>query len=245
MRVDPPEWFTAGWPDTAVDGELWTARGDFARLSGIVRAHDAGDAAWREVSYRVFDLPDHPGPFDARVPAIQRVVQRVDQPWVRAVEQFRVADDDALDAALERVMAAGGEGLMLHRGSARYDAGRSDDLLKLKPYADAEAKVVGINPGAGRLDGLMGSLDVITPDGREFAVGSGFTDAERADPPPVGAWIRYRYNGETATGLPRFARFLHRRPGGPPPEIEAGKPAEPDRGDSGRPRDTSPRAPDS
>ena len=45
-----------------------------------------------------------------------------------------------------------------------------------------------------------------------------FTDAERADPPPVGSWITYRYNGETATGLPRFARFLRRRPGGPPPE---------------------------
>ena len=59
---------------------------------------------------------------------------------------------------------------------------------------------------------------VRTPDGREFAIGSGFTDAERAAPPPLGSWITYRYNGETATGLPRFARFLRRRPGGPPPE---------------------------
>ncbi len=50
-----------------------------------------------------------------------------------------------------------------------------------------------------------------------------FTDAERADPPPVGSWITYRYNGETATGLPRFARFLRRRPGGPPPEPSAGR----------------------
>ncbi|ROO37731.1 DNA ligase [Salinisphaera orenii] len=221
VRVDPPDWFTAGWPDTALDGELWTARGDFARVSGIVRAHEAGDAAWRDVSYRVFDLPDHPGPFDARVPAIRAVVARIDQPWVVAIDQFRVADGRALDAALDAVLARGGEGLMLHRGGARYHAGRSDDLLKLKPYADAEAKVVGINPGAGRLDGLMGSLDVVTPDGREFAIGSGFTDEQRADPPPIGSWITYRHNGETANGLPRFARFLRRRPGGPPPEIAA------------------------
>ena len=216
--IDPPAWFTAGWPDTPMDGELWIDYGEFARVSGIVRTHDASDRQWRQISYRVFDLPEHGGEFDARVPAIRKTVAAIDQPWVVAIRQFKVDDPDALDTALARVLARGGEGLILHRGDAPYRAGRSDDVLKLKPYEDAEARVIGINPGQGRLEGLMGSLDVRTPDGREFAIGSGFTDAERADPPPVGSWITYRYNGETATGLPRFARFLRRRPGGPPPE---------------------------
>ncbi|MES1949555.1 DNA ligase [Salinisphaera sp. S4-8] len=217
-RIDAPAWFTAGWPDTPMDGELWIGYGEFARVSGIVRTHDAQDSDWRQISYRVFDLPEHGGNFDARVPAIRETVADIDQPWVVAIRQFKVDDPAALDTALEAVLARGGEGLMLHRGDALYHAGRSDDLLKLKPYEDAEAVVIAINPGQGRLEGLMGSLDVRTPDGREFAIGSGFTDAERADPPPVGSWITYRYNGETATGLPRFARFLRRRPGGPPPE---------------------------
>lgn len=221
--IDPPDWFTAGWPDTAMDGELWIDYGEFARVSGIVRTHDASDRQWRQISYRVFDLPEHGGEFDARVPAIRKTVAAIDQPWVVAIRQFKVDDPDALDTALARVLARGGEGLILHRGDAPYRAGRSDDVLKLKPYEDAEARVIGINPGQGRLEGLMGSLDVRTPDGREFAIGSGFTDAERADPPPVGSWITYRYNGETATGLPRFARFLRRRPGGPPPEPSAGR----------------------
>jgi len=216
--IAPPAWFTAGWPDTPMDGELWIDYGEFARVSGIVRTHDASDRQWRQISYRVFDLPEHGGEFDARVPAIRKTVAAIDQPWVVAIRQFKVDDPDALDTALARVLARGGEGLILHRGDAPYRAGRSDDVLKLKPYEDAEARVIGINPGQGRLEGLMGSLDVRTPDGREFAIGSGFTDAERADPPPVGSWITYRYNGETATGLPRFARFLRRRPGGPPPE---------------------------
>jgi DNA ligase-1 len=206
-----------------MDGELWIDYGEFARVSGIVRTHDASDRQWRQISYRVFDLPEHGGEFDARVPAIRKTVAAIDQPWVVAIRQFKVDDPDALDTALARVLARGGEGLILHRGDAPYRAGRSDDVLKLKPYEDAEARVIGINPGQGRLEGSMGSLDVRTPDGREFAVGSGFTDAERADPPPVGSWITYRYNGETATGLPRFARFLRRRPGGPPPEPSAGR----------------------
>ena len=220
LVIQTPAWFTAGWPDHAMDGELWTGYGEFARVSGIVRSHEPHDADWRDVRYRVFDLPDHPGPFDARVPAIRRVIAAIDQPWVTAVGQFRVDDTTALDTAMARVIARGGEGLILHRGAAKYRAGRSDDLLKLKPYDDAEARVIGHNPGQGRLEGLMGSLDVRTPDGREFAIGSGFTDAQRASPPPIGSWITYRYNGETVTGLPRFARFLRRRPGGPPPEVD-------------------------
>ncbi|GAB3679496.1 DNA ligase [Salinisphaera aquimarina] len=217
--INAPDWFTAGWPDTALDGELWSGYGEFARVSGIVRSHAADDAEWHDVSYRIFDLPDHPGHFDARVPAIVDTVAAIDEPWVIAIRQFHVDDAAALDAAFEDVLAHGGEGLVLHRGGAAYVAGRSDDLLKLKPFDDAEAKVVGINPGGGRLEGLMGSVDVVTPDGRAFAIGSGFSDDQRADPPPVGSWITYRYTGETATGLPRFARFLRRRPGGPPPEV--------------------------
>ena len=220
LVIDTPAWFTARWPDHAMDGELWTGYGEFARVSGIVRSHGAAEADWRDVRYRVFDLPEHSGPFNTRVPAICQVVTAIDQPWVMAVRQFRVTDATELDTAMDGVLGRGGEGLILHRGGAKYRAGRSDDLLKLKPYEDAEAQVVGTNPGQGRLDGLMGSLDVRTPDGREFAIGSGFTDAQRADPPSVGSWITYRYNGETATGLPRFARFLHRRPGGPPPEVK-------------------------
>lgn len=217
-RVEAPAWFTAGWPDTPMDGELWAGYGRFSRASAIVRTAAPDDPAWHGITYRVFDLPAHDGDFNARVPAIRATVGRIGQPWVVAIRQFHVADEDALRRALQDVLGRGGEGLVLHRGDAPYRAGRGAGLYKLKPYRDAEARVIAIHPGHGRLEGLMGSLEVRTPDGREFAIGTGFSDAQRADPPPVGTWITYRYNGLTATGLPRFARFLHRRPDGPPPE---------------------------
>ena len=50
------------------------------------------------------------------------------------------------------------------------------------------------------------------PDGRRFRIGSGLTEAQRRAPPPLGAWITYRYNGvNPRSGLPRFARFLRER----------------------------------
>jgi ATP-dependent DNA ligase len=31
------------------------------------------------------------------------------------------------------------------------------------------------------------------------------------DPPPIGSWVTYAYNGITASGIPRFARFVRIR----------------------------------
>jgi DNA ligase-1 len=49
------------------------------------------------------------------------------------------------------------------------------------------------------------------PEGPRFALGSGLTDAQRADPPPLGAQVTYRYRGLTPSGIPRFATLLRVR----------------------------------
>lgn len=216
--IPAPAWFTRNWPDTPMDGELWAGYGRFEKASSVVRTADADDTAWHEISYQVFDLPAQGGDFDARVPAIRATVTAIGDPWVVAVRQFHVANQAQLRTELRRVLDKGGEGLVLHRGDVPYRAGRGVGLLKLKPYEDAEARVVAIKPGRGRLAGLMGAIEVRTQDGRRFAIGSGFSDADRADPPPIGSWVTYRFNGLTNSGLPRFVRFLRRRPEGPPPE---------------------------
>lgn len=90
---------------------------------------------------------------------------------------------------LARVEQAGGEGLMLRMPGSRYEVGRSSTLLKVKSFRDAEARVVGHQPGAGRHAGRLGALLVEMADGTRFSVGTGFSDAERKAPPPIGAII--------------------------------------------------------
>lgn len=206
-----PAWFTAGWPPVPMDGELWVGRGRFEQVSATVRAAPAGDPAWREVRFMVFDLPAHGGRFQARVGSIRALLAATGIAWLRPVPQFRVADAALLDARLAAVVAAGGEGLMLHHRDARYRAGRSEGLLKYKTYDDAEAVVVGHTAGKGKYDGMLGALIVQRADGLRFRLGSGLSDAERADPPPLGAEVTYRYNGLTVHGVPRFARFMRVR----------------------------------
>ncbi len=214
--VAAPAWFTAGWPATPMDGELWAGRGRFAHAQSTTRQQQPDDAAWRQMRFMVFDLPAHGGVFDERLIALKALIASIEQNWVQAVPQQRVATDAALQALLQRTVRAGGEGLMLHKGSSMYRSGRSDDLIKLKTHDDAEALVVGHLPGKGKHAGRLGALLVEMPTGQRFKLGAGLTDAERDHPPPLGSWVTYRYRGVHDGGLPRFASFVRVRLDMPP-----------------------------
>ena len=97
---------------------------------------------------------------------------------------------------------------MLRQPGSVYEAGRSSTLLKVKHFHDAEARVVGYVPGAGKHKGRTGSLEVQLPDGVRFAVGTGLSDAERTSPPPVGSTIGFRYQELSDGGVPRFPSYL-------------------------------------
>jgi DNA ligase-1 len=210
-EIAVPDGFLAALPAQPLDGELWLGRGRFDELSGIVRREQPDPAAWRAVRYMVFDLPGAPGAFSERLARMTQIVGKAGVDWLQVVPQSRLTDRVALRRLFDDVVAGGGEGLMLHRADAHWTAGRSDALLKLTPWLDAEATVLGHLPGRGRHRGRLGALDVRTSDGRRFRIGSGFSDAQRVGPPPVGAEVTYRYRELTRGGLPRFPVFLRVR----------------------------------
>ncbi|MFM9901477.1 MAG: DNA ligase [Polaromonas sp.] len=222
-KIAAPPWFTAGWPNVALDGELWAGRGHFSKAVSTVRQQHPGpstDADWRGIRFMVFDLPAHDGPFTDRIAPLQKIVDGIGQPWVQAVSQTRIASHLALQALLQKTVRLGGEGLMLHRGDAPYKGVRSDDLLKVKTHEDAEARVVAHIPGKGKYAGQLGALLVELPavqgqPVRRFKLGTGFSDAQRQDPPAVGALITYRFRGLNDSGTPRFASFMRVRTDGP------------------------------
>lgn len=215
-RINAPAWFTAGWPATPLDGELWAGRGQFTKAVATVRQQTPDDAAWRGMRFMVFDLPAQGGPFTDRIPMLNRLLAKLAVPWVQPVVQSRVASPQALQALLDKTVRAGGEGLMLHRGASLYRAQRNDDLLKFKPFEDAEARVIAHIPGKGKYASMMGALLVEAPTAqgqplRRFKLGTGFSDAQRRNPPALGSWVTYRFRGLTDSGLPRFASFMRVR----------------------------------
>ncbi len=210
-NVNAPAWFIAQLPKEKLDGELWLARGEFEKLSGIVRKSTPIDDEWRELKYMVFELPDAPGTFAERYAALQVVVKRANFSALRVVEQIRGTTREALKSQLDSIVKAGAEGLMLHQADAAYVTGRSDALIKLKPMDDTEAKVVAYLPGKGKYLGMIGAIRVEMPNGKRFNIGTGFSDELRKNPPPLGAEVTYTYRGMTNSGLPRFPSFLRVR----------------------------------
>ncbi|WP_342669158.1 DNA ligase [Curvibacter gracilis] len=212
-RILAPADFTAGWPSLPLDGELWAGRGQFLRAVAAVR-EGAGSEAWAGLRLMVFDTPDPVRPFggpNGRLALLQETLTapRASAPTgLQALPQHPVSSSADLQSWLDEVVAAGGEGLMLHRASNLYRSGRSNDLLKYKPFLDAEARVVQILPGKGQWQGLAGALLVQTTDGHRLRLGSGLSEAQRREPPPVGSWVSFRYQGLHPGGMPRFASFV-------------------------------------
>jgi len=203
--IRAPQWFLDALPKSeSLDGELWIGRGQFQRTVGLVRSHQGGEG-WRSIRFAAFDAPLAAGAFEERQAALREAVAGGP---AFVLPQRRCEGHADLIAELGRVEQAGGEGVMLRQPGSAYERRRSGTLLKVKTFHDAEATVVGYDCGTGRNSATIGALVAQLPDGTEFRVSSGLTDAVRRSPPAVGSVFTFKYQEMTDGGVPRFPSFL-------------------------------------
>jgi DNA ligase-1 len=212
-RLFAPSWFTVGLPLEPLDGELWIARKSFQRTMSIVKRQDESEL-WNEVRFLIFDAPAEEQPFEKRLKLIDTIMEICRPPFAVPHPHVVCESRDHLEREMTRLDAIGGEGIMLRQPGSSYEAGRSRTLLKCKRFRDAEATVIGHEPGTGRHKGRMGALLVEMANGVQFAVGTGFTDVQREQPIPIGTQITFRYFDLSDSGVPRFASFLRVNPDG-------------------------------
>lgn len=223
-----PDWFTEDLPADTLDGELWVGRKMFQKTTSIVRSGAAGHE-WKTVQYVVFDAPNARGGFEDRLAHAQKVLARSGAPHARWLEHVPCDGFDHLREELARVEGLGGEGLMLRRPGSKYEIGRSNSLLKVKTFHDAEARVIDHAPGTGKHKGRLGALVCELADGVTFNVGTGFSDAEREAPPAIGSLITFRYQELSNDGVPRFPSYVGERidAAGPSTKKQVAVPAKP------------------
>jgi DNA ligase len=208
--LQPPAAFIRDLPPFPLEGELWGGRGRFEQTVGIVRRQQPHDG-WLQLKFAIFDVPQANGGFRARLTQAGDWFAAHPSAYAFIIPQLPVRDQTHLQQELERIDRLGGEGLIVRQPDVLYTAGRSAEILKVKPYQDAEATVLAQLPGEGRNAGRLGALLVELEDGTRFRIGSGFSDAERDFPPPVGALITFKYFGSYQSGIPRFPSFLRIR----------------------------------
>ena len=210
--IHAPAWFIKNFPPFALDGELWTARGEFEEIVSIVR-RQTPDERWSRINYHIFEVPQQDGGLLERLSVLQDYLRdnASVSNRIKIIPQRVVENKESLREFLGEVTGGGGEGIVVRNPETLYQTGRLASALKVKTYQDAECIVEKILPGKGKYTGKMGALECRMEDRRLVKIGSGFSDQNRAEPPPIGDIITFKYYGVTGNGKPRFPVYLRRR----------------------------------
>lgn len=209
-KIYPPKWFTKNFPPFALDGELWSKRGDFENIQSIV-LDDKPTKKWKEMSYQIFEVPNYDGNFTQRLQCANKWLKEKQIKHAHIIKQIRCEDREHLKKYLHYIENLGGEGVIIKNPKLTYFTGRSGEVLKVKSFEEMEGKVMGVNAGKGKFLGLMGSLTLQLENGVIFRLGGGFNLEDRKNPPNVGSLVTFKYYGFTKNNKPKFASFIRVR----------------------------------
>ncbi|TLD97850.1 DNA ligase [Helicobacter jaachi] len=200
----PKDWI-AHFPPFALDGEIYSPHLHFSHIISILKNTQKND--FKALQYFVFDVPFAEGNgLLERLKTLETYLDSKPRTSIVILPQEPMKDIQSLYAHLQNVIESGGEGLVLREAEADYESGRSKRALKLKVAQDAECEVKAHTQGKGKYTGQLGAL-VCEFNGKSFKIGSGFNDAQRANPPPIGSIVTFKYYGLTHNGIPRFPIF--------------------------------------
>lgn len=209
-KLTPPKWFLKNYPPFAIDGELWTQRGDFETISSIVRTENSGDR-WRLISHHIFEVPNQQGGLLERLSVLEGYLHSNPVPHLKVLKQAPIQNKQQLQNFLTEVTSHKGEGVVVRNPKVLYETGRLSSALKVKKYFDTECTVLEILPGKGKYLGKMGSVLCQTATGKQLKIGSGFKDKDRANPPAIGSKITFKYYGFTKKGNFKYPVYLRVR----------------------------------
>lgn len=187
--------------------------------------------AGREVSWKflnaknhvVFDALPRPVSFGKELVFLRRYVRG--NQVVSLLDQKKIMCELDLNDLLSTILENGGEGVILRDPAQAWEPKRTHGLLKLKPFSDDEARIIGYTAGKGKYAGMIGAL-ITEYQGKRLEL-SGMTDDERVltkvvgTPVPgadlecgskaarfkIGDTVTFKYRELTDGGIPKEARY--------------------------------------
>jgi len=178
--------FFQKWPNIVLDGELYNhdLRNDFEQIISLVRRQKPDDIDMLEsrdmVQFHCYDIIDTKISFKTRDEFIKENVPK--SYCVKHVLTMPVPNPGALHYVHGSNIECGYEGSIVRLNTA-YECKRSHSLRKFKEFHDAEAQIVGYEPGKGKREGTLGKFYMIDPFGVKFGCppGKGYTYKDMAD----------------------------------------------------------------
>jgi hypothetical protein len=216
--------------DCVFDGELLVVR-DGVILSrqegngilnkankGTISANDAAVVnmtVWDIIPYAYFADGYCPTPYSTRFATLQNM----NLPnKIHLVEHNIVDDIETAQTIFQKYLAAGQEGIILKDMNGPWEDKRSKGQIKFKSELECDLKIIGVEEGSGKYEGLLGALVCVSSDGIvNVNVGSGFNDEQRKSLMPcdlLGKIVAVKYNariknkqGEESLFLPIFVEI--------------------------------------
>ncbi len=162
-----------------------------------------------DLQFHVFDIFSEETHTDIRLDALEKLRFG---PTIRHVKALTAHSKTEVQKHLRLYLSQGYEGAIIRTPYDFYVQGRTDALLKLKPWIFVTAKIIGFTEGTGKYKGMLGSFTVRHKDWI-CNVGTGFDDTQRRV-----YWkhrnfimqhpIKMKYTEKTGKGNPRSPVFL-------------------------------------
>lgn len=145
-----------------LDGELYNHeyKDSFNTIIHLVKRDEAHEKHTK-IEYHIYDVIAAGG-HQQRTRTLKSGV------YCKPVNTVIVASHTDLDAFQASCIKQGYEGCMYRNPVGEYEHKRSNNLLKVKTFQDAEFQIIGAEEGAGKLMGAIGAFVLITHKGIIF-----------------------------------------------------------------------------
>ena len=167
-------------PHIILDGELYKHGKSLQQISGAARMEkNAYDCDWLEYYvYDLIDLEDMNKPAGDRIKLLHSIQDsygwgfdpfrewKTGELQIQVVPQVFISGWDAMQELHNEYVSEGFEGLVIRNPDRPYKPnGRTNDMIKIKMYQDAEFEITGLSEGLREEDMCF---TLVTEDGTEF-----------------------------------------------------------------------------
>ena len=164
-------------PNAVLDGELYNhdLRDDFEKIISLVRKTKPTDAHRQEakelIKFYCYDILSYNGN-----PIVWCYFYREQflfnsyncNDFLRLVFPKEVNSHKEAKKEHQANLSLGYEGSIYRNPGGLYKGTRSWDLMKFKDFSDAEATIIGFEPGKGKREGTLGKFIMEDEDGNQF-----------------------------------------------------------------------------
>lgn len=137
---------------------------------------------WDMIPYESFTQEICKTPYSSRFDDLSNRISNSVSEKISLVETHFVDSYSEAKIIFERYLEDGFEGIILKDSNGIWENKRAKHQIKFKAELDCDLKIVGVQEGTGKYEGLLGAIICESSDGLlKVSVGSGFTDEQRKE----------------------------------------------------------------